>query len=271
MGFHFPIMPRIYMALKKGRYEDMAQIMRRTPSIPENCQWCTFLRNHDELTLEMVTEEERQWMWKEYAPEPRMKLNLGIRRRLAPLLDNDRRKIELANSLLFTLPGAPIIYYGDEIGMGDNLDLFDRNGVRTPMQWDDSLNGGFSINETPFSKMVEGTLDYRHINVASQLKDPGSLFHTIQKMIGLRKKHAAFGGTDMQWLETGNPAVAAYLREHEGDAMLVFNNLSDSVQVVDVPSEYQGTCLNVFTEQTCALGATLELQPYSYLWMQIQQ
>ena len=150
MGFHFPIMPRIYMALKKGRYEDMAEIMRRTPPIPENCQWCTFLRNHDELTLEMVTPEERQWMWEQYAPEPRMKLNLGIRRRLAPLLDNDRRKIELANSLLFTLPGSPIIYYGDEIGMGDNLDLFDRNGVRTPMQWDDSPNAGFSKGNSVF-------------------------------------------------------------------------------------------------------------------------
>jgi maltose alpha-D-glucosyltransferase / alpha-amylase len=159
MGFHFPIMPRIYMALKKGRFEDMQQIMQRTPPIPENCQWCTFLRNHDELTLEMVTEEERQWMWKEYAPDPRMKLNLGIRRRLAPLLDNDRRKIELANSLLFTLPGAPIVYYGDEIGMGDNLDLFDRNGVRTPMQWDDSPNAGFT-NVTPFAELVKGELSY---------------------------------------------------------------------------------------------------------------
>ena len=147
MGFHFPIMPRIYMALKKGRADDMIEILRRTPPIPENCQWCTFLRNHDELTLEMVTEEERQWMWKEYAPEPRMKLNLGIRRRLSPLLDNDQRKIELANSLLFTLPGSPIIYYGDEIGMGDNLDLPDRNGVRTPMQWDASPNAGFTTGK----------------------------------------------------------------------------------------------------------------------------
>ena len=160
MGFHFPIMPRIYMALKKGRFEDMAEIMRRTPPIPENCQWCTFLRNHDELTLEMVTPEERQWMWEQYAPEPRMKLNMGIRRRFAPLLDNDRRKMELANSILFTLPGSPIIYYGDEIGMGDNLDLFDRNGVRTPMQWDNTPNAGFSKGK-PFSEFVKGELGYR--------------------------------------------------------------------------------------------------------------
>jgi maltose alpha-D-glucosyltransferase / alpha-amylase len=143
MGFHFPVMPRIYMSIRPGQRYPLVWILDRTPPIPEDCQWCTFLRNHDELTLEMVTEEERQWMWHEYAPEERMRLNLGIRRRLAPLLDNDRRKIELANSLLFTMPGSPIIYYGDEIGMGDNIWLEDRNGVRTPMQWDSSPNAGF--------------------------------------------------------------------------------------------------------------------------------
>ena len=139
------------------------------------------------------------------------------------------------------------------------------------MQWDDSRNGGFTLNEVPFTQMVEGDLDYRHVNVASQLNDPDSLFHIIQKMIDLRKKHAAFGGSDMQWLETGNPAIAAYLREHEGDAMLVFNNLSGSVQGIDVPPDYQSVCLNVLTGQTCDLGAKLELQPYSYLWMQVQR
>ena len=144
MGFHFPIMPRIYMALKKEDASSLRWILERTPPIPDNCQWCTFLRNHDELTLEMVTEEERQWMWQEYAGEPRMRLNLGIRRRLAPLLDNNQRKIALANSLLFSLPGSPTIYYGDEIGMGDNIWLPDRNGVRTPMQWKPDTNAGFS-------------------------------------------------------------------------------------------------------------------------------
>jgi maltose alpha-D-glucosyltransferase/alpha-amylase len=144
MGFHFPVMPRIFMALGKGKKTPLVWIMDRTPDIPENSQWCTFLRNHDELTLEMVTEEERQWMWDHYAPAARMRLNLGIRRRLAPLLGNDRRKIEMANSILFTLPGSPIIYYGDEIGMGDNVWLPDRDGVRTPMQWDSSPNAGFS-------------------------------------------------------------------------------------------------------------------------------
>src|SRR5215207_6109391 len=192
MGFHFPIMPRIFMALKKGQAKDMLEILQRTPPIPDNCQWCIFLRNHDELTLEMVTEEERQWMWEQYAPEPRMKLNLGIRRRLASLLDNDRRKIELANSLLFTLPGSPIIYYGDEIGMGDNIDLPDRNGVRTPMQWDDSPNAGFTTGK-PFTEFVKGQLGFQHLNVASQLADEGSLFHAMNKMIKIRKQYHVFG------------------------------------------------------------------------------
>ncbi len=227
MGFHFPIMPRIYMALKKGRIEDMVDILRRTPPIPENCQWCTFLRNHDELTLEMVTEEERQWMWQEYAPEPRMKLNLGIRRRLAPLLDNDRRKIELANSLLFTLPGSPIIYYGDEIGMGDNLNLFDRNGVRTPMQWDDTQHGGFTTGQ-PYIEMVNGKLDHHHINVASQINDPDSLFRTLRRMIAARKQHPSFGNGRMEWIETGNPSVAVYIRRYQDETLLIINTLGET-------------------------------------------
>jgi maltose alpha-D-glucosyltransferase/alpha-amylase len=244
--------------------------MHRTPPIPENCQWCTFLRNHDELTLEMVTPAERQWMWEQYAPEPRMKLNHGIRRRLAPLLDNDRRKIELANSLLFTLPGSPIIYYGDKIGMGDNIDLPDRNGVRTPMQWDDSLNAGFSIGK-PFSEFVKGELGYQHINVASQINDPDSLFSSIKRMIAVRKKHAAFGSSNMEWIETGNFAVAVYIREHNNDTMLIFNNLSSSVETVNLPAEYQKTYLDLFANHTQTLTETLTLQPYSYLWLQMQK
>jgi trehalose synthase len=269
MGFHFPIMPRIYMALKKGRFEDMQQIMQRTPPIPENCQWCTFLRNHDELTLEMVTEEERQWMWKEYAPEPRMKLNLGIRRRLAPLLDNDRRKIELANSLLFTLPGAPIIYYGDEIGMGDNLDLFDRNGVRTPMQWDDSPNAGFT-NATPFAELVKGELSYQKINVASQINDPDSLFRSVKRMIAIRKKHEAFGSSSMEWVDAGNPHVAVYLRQHGDDTMFILNTLSDSDQTLRIPKEQQAAYFDLFGAHPVTLTEELTLPPYSYLWLQKQ-
>lgn len=268
MGFHFPIMPRIYMALKKGHADDMIEILRRTPPIPENCQWCTFLRNHDELTLEMVTEEERQWMWQEYAPEPRMKLNLGIRRRLAPLLDNDRRKIELANSLLFTLPGSPIIYYGDEIGMGDNLDLPDRNGVRTPMQWDASLNGGFTTGK-PFTELVKGERSYQHINVASQMVDKDSLFHSISRMVNIRKQHHAFGRGSMEWVETDNPAFAVYTRKYQGETLLIINNLSDSAQALLLPAEYHADCVDLISNAAENIDATLTLQPYAHLWLKL--
>ena len=266
MGFHFPIMPRIFMALKKERADDMTHILNRTPDIPENCQWCIFLRNHDELTLEMVTEEERQWMWGQYAPEPRMKLNLGIRRRLAPLLDNDRKKIELANSLLFTLLGSPIIYYGDEIGMGDNIELFDRNGVRTPMQWDDSANAGFTTGK-PFADVIKGELGYDRINVASQLSDNNSLFHAIKKMIQIRKQYQAFGRGSVEWIETGNPAVAAYVRKYEHETLLILNNLSNSEQTITLPSAYDTDSVNLLTTDQFKLESSFVLQPYSYLWL----
>ena len=230
MAFHFPLMPRIFMALGRGDVEPIRWAMQHTPSIPEDCRWCTFLRNHDELTLEMVTEEERQWMWKHYAPDPRMRLNLGIRRRLAPLLDNDRRRIELANSLLFTLPGAPVIYYGDEIGMGDNLDLFDRNGVRTPMQWDASPNAGFTTG-SPVTELVKGDLAFQNVNVAAQLEDPNSLFHAIRKMIAgtkaaprLQRQQHGVGG------DSATQTVAAYLRRNGADVVLVLGSLSHEVQ-----------------------------------------
>ena len=269
MAFHFPLMPRIFMALapRRGRTHPLGACSR-PPPIPADCQWCTFLRNHDELTLEMVTEEEREWMWKEYAPDPRMRLNLGIRRRLAPLLDNDRRRIELANSLLFTLPGAPIIYYGDEIGMGDNLDLFDRNGVRTPMQWDASPNAGFTTG-SPVTELVKGDLAFQKVNVAAQLKDPHSLFHTIRKMIAMRKGHAAFGGSSMEWVETGNPAVAAYLRRNGDDAVLILSNLRHDEQSVVVPSQFRKDCRDLLTGSVVHLGAELELKPYAFLWLQL--
>ncbi|MEJ5224175.1 MAG: maltose alpha-D-glucosyltransferase [Anaerolineales bacterium] len=268
MGFHFPIMPRIFMALKKGRYDDMQAILRRTPPIPATCQWCTFLRNHDELTLEMVTEEERQWMWRAYAPDPRMKLNLGIRRRLAPLLDNDRRKIELANALLFTLPGAPIIYYGDEIGMGDNLNLPDRNGVRTPMQWDDSPNGGFTAG-APFAELPGGAYGPQNVNVAAQQRDPASLLQSIRRMITLRKNQPAFGGSEMDWLDTGNPAVAAYLRPHAQGGVLVFNNLTDTAQDITLPPAWQRPVRDLFSGETLTLPARFSLPPYAYRWLAI--
>ena len=267
MAFHFPLMPRIFMALRRGEVGPIRWVMQQTASIPRDCQWCTFLRNHDELTLEMVTEEEREWMWQEYAPEPRMRLNLGIRRRLAPLLDNDRRKIELANSLLFTLPGAPIIYYGDEIGMGDNLDLSDRNGVRTPMQWDSSPHAGFTTG-TPYTQHVRGDLAFQNVNVAAQLGDAHSLFHTVQKMIAVRKRHAAFGGSSMEWVEMGNPTVAAYLRQNGDDDVLVLSNLSSDVQSVVVPLQYRKNYLDLLSSSVVSLGQERELAPYSFLWLQ---
>jgi maltose alpha-D-glucosyltransferase / alpha-amylase len=266
MGFHFPIMPRIYMALKKERPDDMIEILRRTPPIPENCQWCTFLRNHDELTLEMVTAEERDWMWQQYAPEPRMKINLGIRRRLSPLLDNDRRKIQLANSLLFTLPGSPIIYYGDEIGMGDNIDLFDRNGVRTPMQWDKSPNAGFT-NGKPFTEFVKGDLGYEHVNVTAQMADPGSLFHSISRMVNVRKQHHAFGRGSMEWLVTDNPHLAMYTRRTEDETLLIIQNLSRLPQTVSLPEEYHADYIDLLPNVAWHFAASINLQPYEYLWL----
>lgn len=267
MAFHFPIMPRIFMALKKERTDDIAGILRRTPPIPENCQWCTFLRNHDELTLEMVTPEEREWMWQQYAPKPRMRLNLGIRRRLAPLLDNDRGTIELASSLLFTLPGSPIIYYGDEIGMGDNIDLPDRNGVRMPMQWDDSRNAGFTTGR-PFVEIVNGELGPRHVNVADQLADANSLFHAMQRMIAVRKAHPAFGHGNMTWLETNNTSVAGFLREYAGDTVLILHNLSWSTQEVKLPPERHGTYVDLLGKTTIAIERDAVLPARSFLWMQ---
>lgn len=266
MGFHFPIMPRIFMALKKGQPDDMVEILRRTPSIPDNCQWCTFLRNHDELTLEMVTPEDRQWMWEQYAPEPRMKINLGIRRRLAPLLDNDHRKIQLANSLLFTLPGSPIIYYGDEIGMGDNLDLPDRNGVRTPLQWDDSPNGGFTTG-TPFTKLVHGELDFHRINVANQLADTGSLFHSISRMINVRKQHHAFGSGTMEWVQIDNPHIAVYKREYDGETLLIVNNLAQKTQATKLPLEHHANYVELLSGANYRIDSSIELEAYAHLWL----
>jgi maltose alpha-D-glucosyltransferase/alpha-amylase len=267
MAFHFPLMPRIYLAMAQGDASAIANILKDTPAIPANCQWTTFLRNHDELTLEMATDEERKLMWREYAPEEKMILNLGIRRRLAPIFNNDRRRIELANSLLFTLPGSPILYYGDEIGMGDNLNLPDRNGVRTPMQWDDSAHGGFTTG-VPFTEMVQGDYHYKKINVADQMKSQHSLLRTIQKMISIRKGHAALSG-DMQWLEVRNSAVLAYVRKNADEAILVLNNLSDQDQVAHIPAEYQVNGLDLCENRAYTLSAQITLPPYSYRWIKL--
>ncbi len=282
MGFHFPLMPRIFMALRKEDRTPLEWILKRTPPLSEFCQWCIFLRNHDELTLEMVTEEEREWMWDEYAPEPRMRLNLGIRRRLAPLLDNDRRKIELANSLLFTMPGSPIIYYGDEIGMGDDIWLYDRNGVRTPMQWEDSPSAGFSQAEAEkfYSPVISNeTFGPAQINVADQQADPDSLFNLIRHMIAVRKQHRAFGWGTLEWVPDNLPgyltAVAAYLRSYGTSRLLIVNNLSSAPQsvVLSVPGGQSGQPVDLlFGKQVPRMEngeLALELEPYQYLWLQL--
>ena len=268
MGFNFPLMPRLYMALRKADRTSLEWIMGRTPKLNENTQWCIFLRNHDELTLEMVTEDERQWMWNEYAPDPRMKLNIGIRRRLAPLLDNDQSKIALMNSMLFTLPGSPIIYYGDEIGMGDNIWLPDRNGVRTPMQWSDDVNAGFTLAsvQNTYSPIVDDeAYSPAKVNVAAQQENPTSLYNVIRHMIAVRKQYKAFGWGDFNWLEVGTKAVAAYIRNYQNEKVFVLNNLSDDQQQVKLPENENGY-IDLLTSQGVSHG-TLTLQPYQYVWL----
>ena len=194
LGFHFPLMPRVFMSIGKEDASSLVEILNATPAIPANCQWCTFLRNHDELTLEMVSEEDRQWMWNFYAPDPAMRMNLGIRRRLYPLMENDRRRVELAYSLIFTLPGSPVLYYGDEIGMGDDITQFDRNGVRTPMQWDATKNGGFSTADTTYLPAIrDGRYGYRSVNVAAQSDDPDSNLNRLKRMIEVRRASEEIG------------------------------------------------------------------------------
>jgi maltose alpha-D-glucosyltransferase/alpha-amylase len=275
MGFHFPIMPRIFMAIKRGRSEDMREILRRTPPIPENCQWCIFLRNHDELTLEMVTEEERQWMWSNYAPEPRMRLNLGIRRRLTPLLENDLRKIRLAYSLLFTLPGSPILYYGDEIGMGENIWLEDRNGVRTPMQWEPGATAGFS--EAPVEHLYAPVIDDEiygpeRVNVSTYRAAPDSILNVIRHMISVRKQHQPFGRGQFLWLDLENTHLAAFQRTYQGETILAIHNLSNQEQRImmpmknPVPSMTDLLTKKEFYPANEALE--IKLEPYQYLWLE---
>ena len=283
MNFHFPVMPRIFMALARADRTPILEIMGRTPSLPPWGQWATFLRNHDELTLEMVTDEERRFMWDFYAPEPRMRLNLGIRRRLAPLLGNDRRRIELANSLLFTLPGSPVIYYGDEIGMGDNIYLEDRGGVRTPMQWEATGSAGFSDADPDrfYAPVIsDETYGTQRINVAAQREDPDSLLSWMRRMLALRKAHPVFGRGDLRFLEPENTTVLAFVRTYEGETILCVHNLSEQPQsvILDVtphvadPNEAHAP-VDLLSGETLSgweLGAgRLALGRYAYRWLQI--
>lgn len=237
MSFHFPLMPRMYMAVAQEDRHPITDIVRQTPDIPDGCQWGIFLRNHDELTLEMVTDKERDYLWRTYAEDTRARINLGIRRRLAPLMQNDRRKIELMNSLLMSMPGTPIVYYGDELGMGDNYYLGDRDGVRTPMQWSPDLNAGFS-RANPQKLYLPVILDpiygYQAVNVESQQDDPSSLLFWMRRLISVRKQHAAFGRGEMTLLYPRNRKILAYVREHEGDRILCVANLARSAEAVEL-------------------------------------
>jgi maltose alpha-D-glucosyltransferase/alpha-amylase len=270
MGFHFPLMPRIFMALKKQRADDIVDVLSRTPTLPDGCQWCTFLRNHDELTLEMVTTEERSWMWSAYAPDPQMRLNFGIRRRLSSLLEHDQRRIELANSLLFTLPGTPIIYYGDEIGMGDNLDLPDRNGLRTPMQWDSSENAGFTDGE-PVIPLVSGAWGPARINVAVQTQESGSLLNCLRRMIGVRKTHPELSLGWLTWLDAGSPSIASYTRVLGKQTLLILANLSGEAATARLAAPLASTYRDLLNKRVIDIGGEIELQPYSFLWLEPAQ
>ncbi|MGH8310344.1 MAG: alpha-glucosidase C-terminal domain-containing protein, partial [Steroidobacteraceae bacterium] len=238
MAYHFPLMPRLFMAVRMEDHSPVVDILEQTPRIPEGCQWAIFLRNHDELTLEMVTDEERDYMYRVYAHDAQARINLGIRRRLAPLVGNDRRRFELMNALLFSLPGTPVIYYGDEIGMGDNFYLGDRNGVRTPMQWSSDRNAGFSRADParlcgPI--IMDPVYGYEAINVEAQERSPYSLLHWMKRMIALRKQHAVFGRGSLQFIPTANRKVLVYVRRHERDMVLCVANLSRAVQPVEIP------------------------------------
>ncbi|MGC9398318.1 MAG: maltose alpha-D-glucosyltransferase [Anaerolineae bacterium] len=278
MNFHFPLMPRIFMALAKADRTPIERILARTPDLPEGCQWATFLRCHDELTLEMVTPEEREFMWDFYAPEPRMRLNLGIRRRLAPLVENDPDCIMMLNSILLTFIGSPVLYYGDEIGMGDNIWLEDRDGVRTPMQWDDSRGAGFS--DAPPERFYAPLIDdevygYRRVNVAAQRRSAGSLLNRLRRMIQVRKNYLVFGRGEMRLVDAQPTSVLAYLRSSVNETLLVLNNLAADAQEVQVSlTAHEGVApVDVLTgERLPAIGRapyTLTLRPYGFRWLRL--
>jgi maltose alpha-D-glucosyltransferase/alpha-amylase len=237
MAFHFPLMPRMFMALRQEDRHAITEILNQTPEIPETCQWALFLRNHDELTLEMVTDEERDYMYRTYAADPQMRINVGIRRRLAPLVENSRRRVELMNTLLFSMPGTPIVYYGDEIGMGDNIYLGDRNGVRTPMQWSSDRNGGFSRADTArlfAPPVMDPVYGYQSINVEAQERYPFSLLNWMKRLIAMRRQHRVFGRGALEFVGCPNRKILAYLRRDEDETILVVANLSRHLQPAEL-------------------------------------
>jgi maltose alpha-D-glucosyltransferase / alpha-amylase len=280
MAFHFPVMPRMFMALRREEAKPIIEILDRTPPIPETVQWGLFLRNHDELTLEMVTDEERDYMYSEYAKDPRMKLNLGIRRRLAPLLDNGRDEIELMHAILFSLPGAPVLYYGDEVGMGDNVYLGDRDGVRTPMQWTGDRNGGFSradFAQLYLPPLMDPVYGFQAVNVEAQLRTPTSLLRWLHRFIALRKEHPVFGLGTYEALRPDNPRIFAHIRRYTDDVILCVHNLARSAQAVELDlSEFEDYVPEEMLGRSKfppigKLPYLLTLTPRGWFWFQLRK
>lgn len=280
MCYHFPIMPRLFMALRRGDRKPISEIILRTPNIPPNCQWGIFLRNHDELTLEMVTDEERDYLYNEYAKDRRMRLNVGIVRRLAPLLENSRRRIELLNGLLFSLPGSPFLYYGDEIGMGDNVYLGDRDGVRTPMQWSIDRNAGFSradFAQLYFPVIMDPVYGYQAVNVEAQMRFDTSLLNWMRSLIQLRRRYRVFGRGSLDLVEPENRAILAFIREYEGEIVLCVFNLSQNPQPVMLGlSRFEGYVPYEMTGNTRfpSIGKRryqLAMAPLSFYWFQLKR
>src|ERR1700676_3975663 len=279
-AYHFPLMPRIYMAIAQEDRFPITDILRQTPDIPSNCQWALFLRNHDELTLEMVTDVERDYLWSPYANDPRARINVGIRRRLAPLMDNDRRKIELMNSLLLSFPGTPIIYYGDEIGMGDNIYLGDRNGVRTPMQWSPDRNGGFSRADPArlyAPTIMDPVYGYESVNVEAQSRSLSSLLSATKRLISVRKSTLAFGRGTMTFIRPVNRSILAYVRQYGDEVILCVANLSRAAQATEldlspwkdrIPLEMLG---RTTFPAIGKLPYMITLAPYGFYWFQLQE
>jgi maltose alpha-D-glucosyltransferase / alpha-amylase len=279
-AFHFPLMPRMFMAVKLEDRKPIIEILEQTPEIPGSCQWFIFLRNHDELTLEMVTDVERDYMYDEYAMDKTMRINRGIRRRLAPMMNNDRRRIELLNGLLMSMPGTPIVYYGDEIGMGDNIYLGDRNGVRTPMQWNSALNAGFSLAdpERLYAPVISNAVyGYQAVNADSQKRSEHSLLRWMQSLLQVRNAFRVFSRGTIQFLNPSNHRVLAYMRQFGEETVLVVNNLSSSAQAVELDVQrYKGFIpIEMFGRNLFPrfgnLPYLLTLGPYQFYWFQLRR
>jgi len=277
-AFHFPLMPRIFMAIRREERRPIVEIMSQTPDLPPKSQWMVFLRNHDELTLEMVTDEDRDYMYREYARDPMMRMNVGIRRRLAPLMENGRRQMELLNGLLLSMPGTPVIYYGDEIAMGDNVFLGDRNGVRTPMQWSIDRNAGFSRADAArlYSPViVDPVYGYQGVNVEAQSRTPTSFLQWMRRIIHIRKRYKAFGRGTIEFLDPANQRILVYLRRYEDELLLIVNNLSRFAQPVELDlSEFEGwTPVELFGETPFptvgSLPYMLSFGPHGFMWFRL--